>query len=343
MASKDRSLRYIDPRSNIIENTITHSSALGRNLRVAWCSRSMSEDPIVTVSASSTGLRQIVLWDKRNWNEPISVKMIDNGSGQLFPFYDEGLNIVYLAGKGDTMIRAYEISSLNNNNNTHTKEGDGSNDNNDDFSYSFEKCMDYQTSSRDPIAGLCILPKRVVDISQVEVTRMLKLSGDNITPISFHVPRADYLKSYFHDDIYLPIPSNTNSTAAISDWKDVNAVKNNDSRFLPVKESMKPKNMMNASEKPVSPLPSESNSKITTYKADIEAKEKETKVNEEKFNRLQALAAQNAQYHRNASGPVKIGGVVVTNPQLKESGNSGTKKNNHHKTDDDSDEEFDWS
>jgi hypothetical protein len=343
MASKDRSLRLIDPRTNNVDNTITHSSALGRNLRVAWCARSMSEDPIITVSANSTGLRQIVLWDKRNWSEPISTKMIDNGSGQLFPFYDEGLNVVYLAGKGDTMIRAYEISSLSNNNNNTSNGKIGEETGTEDFSYSFEKCMDYQTSSRDPIAGICMLPKRVVDISQVEVTRMLKLSGDNITPISFHVPRADYLKSYFHDDIYLPIPSNTITTATMTDWKDVNGVTNKDDRFLPVKESMKPENMMNASEKPISPLPSESNSKITTYKADIEAKEKEAKVNEEKFNRLQALAVQNAQYHRNASGPVKIGGVVVTNPQLKESGNKNSSNKGHNKHDDDSDEEFDWS
>lgn len=337
MASKDRQLRSIDPRMNQITNTVQHAKYLGRNLRVAWCARSLAEDPVVTVSAGSGGLRQIALWDRRNWSEPLVVRMIDNASGQLYPMYDEGLNVVYVAGKGDTMIRGYELSSLTTDPSTDTKEGGGEKGEKE-YHYMMEKCFDYQVQGRDTIAGICMLPKRVVDIRAVEVSRILKLSNDSVNEIHFHVPRADYLKDYFHDDIYLPIRSNTESKGTIYDWKS--STSENNELFAPVLESLKPEGMINVSEKPVTPLPSESNSKIHSYRNKIAAKEEETKQNEEKFNKLQQLAFQNAQYHRNSSGPMRIGSVVVTNPQLQE---SIAKVSAQGGNDDDSDDEVDWS
>ena len=95
---------------------------------------------------------------------------------------------------------------------------------------------------------------------------------------------------------------------------------------------------MNVSEKPETPVPSQTNSKIHSYRENIAKKEEETKQNEEKFNRLQQLAFQNAQYHKNTSGPMKIGSVVVSNPQLQES--SAKKGENGN---DDSDSDVDWS
>jgi hypothetical protein len=197
------------------------------------------------------------------------------------------------------------------------------------YQYLVEKCCDY-ASSRDPIAGICMLPKKVCDIRSIEVSRLLKLTTDSVIPISFHVPRADYLKDYFHDDIYLSIRSTTlTKGVSIDDWKNLDTPME---LFQPLLESMKPEGMMNVSEKPIAPLPSESNSKIASYRNSIEMKKQEEKANEDKFNRLQQLALQNAQYHRNASGPVKIGGVVVSNPQLKDQGK-----------DEDSDSDTDWS
>lgn len=336
MASKDRQLRWIDPRRNQLIDTIQHAKYLGRNLRVAWCARSLSEDPVVTVSAGNGGMRQIALWDKRNWKEPAAVRMIDNASGQLFPLYDEGLNVVYVAGKGDTMIRGFEISALNNAPSaSHDSEAPTSSPA-DDYHYLFEKCFDYQTLGRETIAGVCLLPKRVVDYRQVEVSRMLKLSTDTVIPIHFHVPRADYLKEYFHDDIYLPVRSNQDSSATMLDWKNLSLSEAETATiFAPVMESLKPADMTAVSEKPVTPVPSERNSKIQSYRANIAQKAEETKQNEEKFNRLQQLAFQNAQYHKNASGPMKIGSVVVSNPQLKEAVNNLTAE------EEDSDEN-DW-
>lgn len=138
--------------------------------------------------------------------------------------------------------------------------------------------MDYQTLGRDTIAGICMLPKRVVDVRNVEVSRMLKLSNENVTAVNFHVPRADYLKEYFHDDIYLPVRSNTQSNATINDWKNSGGGSSvSNEVFAPVLESLKPEGMMNVSERPVAPLPSESNSKVQSYRQKIAAKEEETK------------------------------------------------------------------
>jgi hypothetical protein len=36
-------------------------------------------------------------------------KKVDAATGQLFPIYDEGTNVVLLSGRGDTTIRIFEL------------------------------------------------------------------------------------------------------------------------------------------------------------------------------------------------------------------------------------------
>lgn len=43
----------------------------------------------------------------------ICTSSIDNAAGQLFAMYDEDLGLILLAGKGDTIIRGYETTFLN--------------------------------------------------------------------------------------------------------------------------------------------------------------------------------------------------------------------------------------
>lgn len=328
LALKDRTLSFFDTRTQTCSFASQTSDAiskyLGRNLRVLWCGRqgrTAADDPLVTVSSNpSTGLRQICLWDVRTLgasSTPVTCQTIDNASGQLFPMFDEGLNVVYVAGKGDTIIRAYELTSLN-------APESGS----ESARFAMDKCSDFQTS-REPIAGVCLLPKRVVDVGQVEVSRLLKLTADAVQPVSYHVPRAEHLKSFFHDDIYPDIRTKSLiSTWSAEDWLNVDL---DLTLFTPQYDSLQPAGMTKLSDQLKEQevvAPSTKHSKLSTFRSQHEQLVVEQEEKEKVFNRLQQLAIQNAMYHKNLSGPVKIGGVVVSNPQLN--------------ANDDSDSDNDW-
>jgi coronin-7 len=329
LACKDRFVRLFDARQQQMIGTTSGVSPIGRNLRVAWCARSAQQDPLVTVCAGSQGLRQINLWDPRKMSQALSVRTIDNGSGQLFPMFDEGLNVVFVAGKGDTIVRSYELANLDETTaaSSSTSAGTSAAASTElkELKYLFEKCSDFQ-SSKDPIAGICMLPKRVCDVRSVEVSRLLKLTSESVVPLHFRVPRAEHLKDFFHDDIFLPVRSK-HSELTVTDWLEAPITGSDgfgltsNPLFTPIVEFLKPVDMMNISEKPVEPTPSAVNSKVETFKNKMAKEKEEEQKRESQFAKLQQMAIQNAQYNRNRSGPVKIGGVVV-NAQVAEDSDS---------------------
>jgi hypothetical protein len=320
LAGKDRNVRIIDPRArSVVLNTrdtlpsLASSAAagsrssvdlsatnayLGRNLRVAWCCTrtGVNADPLVTVSAASNGQRQIHLWDPRSMSAPLITKHIDNASGQLFPLFDETMNTLFVAGKGDTVIRTFELLFLEET--TSSTSSSSSASTADKVLPSFmEKLPDFQ-SSADPIAGVCMLPKRCCAVREVEVCRLLKLTTDALTPISYKVPRADHLKAFFHDDLYAPCRARR-SLAAVADWESADT---DPSVFQPLLESLQPEGMQAISSSVRQPTPSVQRSKIDSFKQQIQKQEEESKQRESTFARLQNLAVQNAQYNKNLSG-----------------------------------------
>jgi hypothetical protein len=149
---------------------------------------------------------------------------IDNGSGQLFPFYEEASGLCGLVGKGDTIVRFYESKTLqkssihqnkteitDNSLDKNTKsrnDGDGNNapftptpnpsiptplthtpnENNDNYDNTFTKCNEHK-SEGEAFAGFCTLPCNTLNVRKTEICRLLKLTVDSVVPISFSVPR----------------------------------------------------------------------------------------------------------------------------------------------------------
>ena len=304
LAGKDRTVRIVDPRSGAVVLTTESSLAaaaagsrssvgssnphIGRNLRVAWCATRTGAfaDPLITVSAGSSGQRQVHMWDPRNLQAPLVSKSIDSASGQLFPMFDETMNTVFLVGKGDTIIRTYEMIFLEET--TPTVVTNPS---------LLEKSTDFQ-SSIEPFAGVCMLPKRCCDVRNVEVARVLKLTSDAVTPISFKVPRADHLKTYFHDDLFPPVRART-SLATVPDWESADS---DASLFQPILESLQPEGMPAISTSAPEPTPSSTRSKVDSFKQEQVRAAEENKQREDNFARLQAMAVQNSQYNKNLSG-----------------------------------------
>eukprot|EP01092_Planopodium_desertum_P003997 TRINITY_DN176_c0_g1_i1.p1 TRINITY_DN176_c0_g1~~TRINITY_DN176_c0_g1_i1.p1 ORF type:complete len:448 (-),score=155.44 TRINITY_DN176_c0_g1_i1:94-1437(-) len=172
---KDKKIRIFDPRSGkITAEAIGHEGVKGS--RIVWTGR---RNEIFTVGFSKQSDRQYALRDPANLSKVKAAANIDTASGKLMAFYDNDIDIIYLAGKGDGNIRYYEVT---------------------DQEETIYFLSAYKSSI--PQKGMCMVPKRVMNLSECEVTRLLKVNDKNfVEPISFYVPRKS---DVFHGDIYPP-------------------------------------------------------------------------------------------------------------------------------------------
>ncbi|KIW49871.1 hypothetical protein PV05_11511 [Exophiala xenobiotica] len=172
--SRDKKLRIWDTRQEKPAHEVAgHAGA--KNSRAVWMGE---HDRVATTGFSRMSDRQLALWDIRAPQQPVDgFQMLDSISGVCMPFWDDGTQCLYLAGKGDGNIRYYEYE--------HDK---------------FEYLSEYKSS--DPQRGVAFVPKRGVNMHENEVMRAYKTVNDNyIEPISFIVPRR---AESFQEDIYPP-------------------------------------------------------------------------------------------------------------------------------------------
>ncbi|KAF2215357.1 hypothetical protein CERZMDRAFT_105110 [Cercospora zeae-maydis SCOH1-5] len=172
--SRDKKLRFWDVRQERPAHEVPgHSGA--KISKVQWMG---DHDRVVTTGFSKMSERQMGLWDTRNPTAPIGDFVpLDSGSGVVMPFWDDGSQILYLAGKGDGNIRYFEY-----------------------VNDKFEFLSEYRSSNAQ--RGLAFMPKRGVRTHDNEITRAFKSVDDlYIEPISFVVPRR---AETFQDDIYPP-------------------------------------------------------------------------------------------------------------------------------------------
>jgi len=57
-------------------------------------------------------MRTLHVFDPRQLSEPLCTRVMDDGSGQLLPMWDDSMGCVVIAGKGDTILRCYELATL---------------------------------------------------------------------------------------------------------------------------------------------------------------------------------------------------------------------------------------
>ncbi|KAJ5513722.1 hypothetical protein N7463_003274 [Penicillium fimorum] len=185
--SRDKKLRIWDVRQERpAHETNGHTGA--KNSRAVWLGE---RDRIATTGFSKMSDRQLALWDIRAVREPINgFKTLDSISGVCMPFWDDGTNMLYLAGRGDGNIRYFELE-------------------NDKFEFLSEH------KSADPQRGVAFMPKRGVNMHENEVARAYKTVNDQyIEPVSFIVPRRS---ENFQDDIYPPTVGVTPAMSS-SEW-----------------------------------------------------------------------------------------------------------------------------
>ena len=108
--SRDKKLRWWDVRQQKPAHEVPgHSGA--KNSRVVWMG---DHDRVATTGFSRMSDRQLGLWDVRSPKEPIGgFTILDSISGVCMPFWDDGCQMLYLAGKGYVTIIMPERESTN--------------------------------------------------------------------------------------------------------------------------------------------------------------------------------------------------------------------------------------
>ncbi|XP_008213494.1 coronin-7 isoform X4 [Nasonia vitripennis] len=170
---KDKQVRIIDPRAakNIVQSASSHQSI--KDSRIVWLGNS---DRLLTTGFDAARLRQVYIRDLRNLSDPVKTLELDCSTGILMPLFDPDTNMLFLAGKGDTTIMYMEVM--------------------DKDPYLVEGIR----HSGEQTKGVCLVPKRALNVMQAEVNRVLQLTSSMVIPIMYQVPRKTYRD--FHADIY---------------------------------------------------------------------------------------------------------------------------------------------
>jgi len=193
---KDKMVRLVDPRTGSTQAQCEAHDGT-KTTKIEYLGNS---NKFASVGFTRQSKRQLKIWDIKKLDKELSALDIDQAAGVIMPFYDEDINVLYLAGKGDGNIRYYEIV--------------------DEDPYQFF-IGEYRHNA--PCRGVAMLPKRVVNTADCEVTRMLKLTTSTVEPLRFIIPRKSDL---FQSDIFpdCRAPKAALSADAFFDGKSANPV-----------------------------------------------------------------------------------------------------------------------
>ncbi|KAL6051576.1 Coronin-like protein crn1 [Balamuthia mandrillaris] len=185
---KDKALRIFDPRSSSMTGQITAFDG-ARGGKCSWMGKM---DKILVTGHTRQSERETAIFDPRNLSQRLFTQGGEPSPSPVFPIFDEDSNVVFLVGKGDGNIKMFEVV---------------------DSSPFFQPLLEYKTSK--PQAGISAFPKRSLNVMDCEIARFLKLSGKDVIPVSFTVPRQH--KDFFQDDLF-PNSWDGQPTATAEEW-----------------------------------------------------------------------------------------------------------------------------
>jgi hypothetical protein len=258
-SSRERLVRVFDPRTNNGGNALIAMGCGFDSMRpqfVQWLS------PSHLMTLGSTGAprheTQVRIWDARNLVDPVSTTTIDGATttGDSVPFYDPSSRVLFLASTGGRQIWSCEFT--------------------EDHSTAHAN-LPFVADGQVAISAATLLPKRLCDVRQVEIGRMLLLRANTVEKVSFVLPRNEKLREFFQDDVFGDVPRQLPSLSA-SQWFAGETV-------VMEYESLCPEGMTPLSEKPEEenkPVPMSQQ-----FRAKWEAEEREKRLKAENMERLQ--------------------------------------------------------
>lgn len=233
---KDQKVRIYDPRVSSLPIQEGTGPPGTRGARVVWV---LNDTHIVVSGFSKVSERQVYLYEAKELTNILGTCGLDVSPATLVPYYDEGSSTLFLSGKGDSTIFAYEVAH--------------------DSPY-FHPLSHYKCSG--PHQALSFLPKSVCNVRQVEFARAVRLTTSSIEMMSFTVPRLR--SEFFQDDLFRDTRVTWAPTISSEDW--LSGVE-----CLPVFISLKPSDMVPLSEAPAPEKPSNTShgTRSSANKSDI--------------------------------------------------------------------------
>lgn len=184
---KDKKIRILNPRSGeILNEAIAHEGS--KATRAIFLRHGL----IFTTGFNRSSERQYSLRAPDALGDPIVMVDLDTSNGVMFPLYDPDTNLIYLCGKGDSVIRYFEVTPEQ------------------PFVHYINQ---FQTPDSQRAIGM--MPKRGCEVSTCELARFYRLNNGGLCQvISMIVPRKSEL---FQEDLY---PDTLADEASISaeDW-----------------------------------------------------------------------------------------------------------------------------
>ncbi|RXG52221.1 Coronin-7 [Armadillidium vulgare] len=153
---RDGKLRIYDPRKS---NNPTHEGCGPpgvRGARILWV---LDGRFIIVCGFSKISERQVSIFKANDLSKPLNTVTIDVNPAILVPAYDPDSSTLFVTGKGDSTIYAYEVGA----------------DAPHLFPLSHHKCCSVHQ-------GFVILPKRLCDVRQVEFCRTEYFQDDLFPP-----------------------------------------------------------------------------------------------------------------------------------------------------------------
>ncbi|XP_014280397.1 coronin-7 isoform X2 [Halyomorpha halys] len=189
-ATRGSSLLIFEPREG--NSPIAQGKGPGgtRGARIVWA---LDGQYLAVMGFDKVSERQIMLFKSSDLSNPLTSIGLDVSPAILIPFYDEDSSTLFLTGRGDSTIYAFEVSSeapyLN--------------------PLSHHRCGSLHQ-------GLSFLPKNCVDVTQVEFAKALRLTNTTIEPLSFTVPRIK--SDLFQDDLFPDTKVTWEPTMTSTEW-----------------------------------------------------------------------------------------------------------------------------
>ena len=189
-ACKDKAVRFVDARSSTVTSKIGMAHDGVKGVKVVYMGES---GKVLTTGHSRASGREVKIWDLKNLDKPIHTEKIDTAAGVLMPMYDVDTNVIFLCGKGDGNIRTCEF---------------------EDKPPYFHRLNDGFRSTT-ALKGVCMVPKRGLDVMSCETARLLKVTNEaGVQPLSFYVPRKS---DAFQPDIF-PNTSSGQAAHTAEEW-----------------------------------------------------------------------------------------------------------------------------
>ena len=204
-SSRDKLVRIVDVRASAVATTINSVHDGTKSIKLAYTGAS---NRLITVGSTNfLNQRQFKIWDPRNMSKELRKVDIDQATHVIMPFYDHDTNLLYLVGKGDMNVRAYEVAPG-------AAAGPGGSPGTAAAAGGVDARLLCEYTSAVATKGVAWVPKHALDVMGREVARLLKLTTNSVEPLSFHVPRKS---AHFQADLF-PFTASNVAAHTADEW-----------------------------------------------------------------------------------------------------------------------------